>query len=123
MYLTVDEDATENVSWQEVEAAIANLDGETKCEVALSDDEGEMMMVIGGGKDNLVCVSYFEPSNPLHDASLLNPDPKGKEYYMCVGNQPSEISDEILVTKELALIAVHTFFTNRCLSDKLKWDI
>lgn len=96
-------------SWEEIEAAIRQLDGKKKTEVSIAG-EGEAHMSISGG--NGIYLVDATPNNDLF-YSLRNPEgPSEEEVQVVSGGQLDTVSLAEVVPLEMTLIAARTFAEN-----------
>ncbi len=104
--------------WQQIEAAINQLDGDRRTLVTL-EAEGETHMAIGGGKSKYLVYLTFdneqfhyvvEPSNLDVDESLV------------VGGQEGIYPAKLCVDKDTAMKAAKTFSESGAMEKSVMWE-
>lgn len=109
----------ENPTWEQIEAAICELDGQTRTLVTLGADE-ETYMTVGGGEggkyivsvtfDNIEFYSSVDRSLGLQVETLV------------VGGQLGDYPAKALADLQIALLAAKTFASSGKLEESVTWE-
>jgi hypothetical protein len=117
MHLGANQPSVDQPSWEQIEAAVRQMDGHGRCEVIIMADEQAYLM-LGGGADGLyVCEVVVrrgdfilcDPTKPDGDPVLIN------------DGQPSLYEPRHVVSLGRALEATGHFATTRELDPTLAW--
>lgn len=109
----------ENPDWNQIEAAIRELDGKSKTLVTLGVDD-ETYMTIGGGESGKYIVSVTFDNISFHNlVDLSKPDGTEK---LVVGGQEGIYSAKMCVDLLPCLLAARTFAESGKLDQLLSWQ-
>jgi hypothetical protein len=108
----------ENPSWEDIETALRNLDGEKRTAVSLLG-KGEAHLVVGGGSLGRYTVyATFDNDNFL---SLSSSDGNSPPVRLNVGGQEGDYPSKIVVELSAALAAAKIFFESGQLAATQQW--
>jgi hypothetical protein len=108
-------------TWNQVQQAIANLDGKRKTMVVLSDKEGgDRYMIIAGQWDG--CFVVNATANNLDFFSLVDPTRSTNKRTLYVGGQNGEYEERKCVPLEWVLEAAQTFLETGELKPTMNWQ-
>ncbi|MBD1809284.1 hypothetical protein H6F98_28060 [Microcoleus sp. FACHB-SPT15] len=112
-------DFIENPDWNQIEAAIRELDGKSKTLVTLGVDD-EAYMTIGGGESGNYVVSVTFNNMSFHNlVDLSKPDATEK---LVIGGQEGIYPAKICVDLLPCLLAARTFTESGKLDTLLSWQ-
>ncbi len=104
--------------WQEIEKAIAQLDGHYKTLVTLEAD-GETHMAIGGGKNKYVVYLTFDNQ---HFYYIVEPSKSEIEENLTVGGQEGVYPAKLCIDINAALKAAKTFAEIGAMEKSVIWE-
>jgi hypothetical protein len=105
-------------NWEQIETAIAELDGQRKTLVTLETDN-ETHMAIGGGQGRYLVYVTFDNDNFYY---LVDRSRTNREEILVVGGQAGSYSARSCVTIEVALQAAKTFAELGEMERSLTWQ-
>lgn len=104
--------------WQQIEAAIKQLDGHHRTLVTL-DAEGKTHMAISGGEGKYLVYLTFNNEQFHYVVDLSNPD---LEEILVVGGQAGIYPAKLCVDKDTALKAAKTFAEFGIMDKSVMWE-
>ncbi|WP_009631509.1 Imm1 family immunity protein [Synechocystis sp. PCC 7509] len=104
--------------WQEIEKAIAQLDGHYKTLVTLETD-GETHMAIGGGKNKYVVYLTFDNEQFYY---IVEPSKSEAEENLTVGGQEGAYPAKLCIDINTALKAAKTFAEIGVMEKSVIWE-
>jgi Immunity protein Imm1 len=117
---TQNKESIESVnSWQSVESAIKQLDGQHKTLVTLETDGGEIHMSVGGGQGKYIVYVTFD--NESFDY-LVDPNKSSTEELLIVGGQLGHYPARSCVDLDMTLKSAKAFAEKGELLDSLIWE-
>ncbi|MEC4814485.1 MAG: Imm1 family immunity protein [Scytonema sp. PMC 1069.18] len=109
----------ENPNWSQIEAAIRELNGDSKTLVTLGADDESYMSVGGGHLGKYVVTVTFDNFHFYVLVDLTKPDSKEK---LVVGGQEGIYSAKMCVDLLHCLLAARTFTESGKLDPLLSWE-
>jgi hypothetical protein len=113
------ERAVEDPTLEQIERALACLDGSKVTFVGIKGDRPDQSITIGGGTDGKYVVSATFDNRRFF--TVINPDAKPGRIAMPAGGQLSEFDATQCVDRPAMMQAVRTFVTTGELDKALKW--
>ena len=107
-----------NRSWENIEAAIKNLDGKYRTTVAIEGNEPTRLGVGGGKGGQYVVWATFDN---MHFHTLMSAEQSDTKIMLCIGGQEGDYEENIVVDLTVALQAAKTFAESGQLDPRLKW--
>jgi hypothetical protein len=108
----------ENPSWEQIEKAIRNLDGEHKTIVTLEASD-EIHMAIGGGPEQYIVYATFRDMEFYTLVDLSKPE--GREM-LVTGGQEGDYPSKQCVDLNTTLSAAKTFAELGALENSVSWE-
>lgn len=109
----------ENPDWNQIEAAIRDLDGKSKTLVTLGVDDETYMTIGGGGVGKYVVSVTFDNISFHNLVDLSKPDETQK---LVVGGQEGIYTAKVCVDLLPCLVAARTFAESGKLDTLLSWQ-
>jgi hypothetical protein len=109
-----------NPTWDQVRAAIANLDGKRKTMVNVAAKQGSDEYMLIAGKWNDRCLVNSTKDN-LDFYSLVDPTRSSSKLLLYVGGQNGEYEERKCVPVDWALEAASHFFETGELKPSMNW--
>jgi Immunity protein Imm1 len=110
----------ENPTWEQIETAIRQLDGERRTLVILGVGDPVPHMAIGGGEDGKYIV-YATPDN-MSFHTLVNPGAPPGRCMLTAGGQRGDYDLKICVGLREALLAAKTYAESGQIDAGLTWE-
>ncbi|NEP59930.1 MAG: hypothetical protein F6K31_23480 [Symploca sp. SIO2G7] len=104
--------------WQQIEAAINQLDGYHKTLVTLETDR-ETHMAVGGGKGKYVVYLTFD-NEQFH--YIIEPSKSDEDETLTVGGQEGIYPAKLCIDLDAALKAAKTFAENGAMEKSVIWE-
>ena len=111
----------ENPIWEDIEAMIRSLDGESRTLVTLGNEEEGFYMAVGGGENGkyIAYISY-DDGEQIHN--LIRPDARAEDWVeLIVGGQRGRFPANTCVSQEMVQLAARRFFDTQEAEPSLHW--
>ncbi|WP_199248416.1 Imm1 family immunity protein [[Phormidium] sp. ETS-05] len=108
----------ENPTWQQIESAISELNGNSQTLVTLGADE-ESYMSIGGGAGNYIVNVTFDGMTFYNLVDHSQPEKIEK---LTIGGQLGNYSAKLCVDLQAALLVAKTFAQSGTLEESVNWE-
>jgi len=109
----------ENPTWEQIESAICELDGQTKTLVTLGADE-ETYMTIGGGEGDRYIVNVTFDNIKFYN--LVDRAQRSQIEKLVVGGQLGDYPASICADLKTVLLAAKTFTISGFLEESVTWE-
>ena len=109
----------ENPTWQQIESAICELNGQTQTLVTLGDDE-ETYMTIGGGAAGRYIVNVTFDGMTFYN--LVDRSQPEKIQQLTIGGELGNYSAKLCVNLQTALFVAKTFAQTGKLEESVTWQ-
>lgn len=114
------EEVIETPTWNQIETAIRELNGENKTLVTIGADDETYMSIGGGAKEKYVVTVTFDSLDFFILVDLLKPDDRKEK--LLVGGQQGNYSAKMCVDLLRCLLAARTFALEGRLDSLLYWE-
>ena len=125
MYLEASFGAVYEPTFEQVEAALLEMDNAAKAWVLFTHDPAdvdERFLIASGGNQDRILVSYVDTTNDV-SMNLLGDLPEdAPDIGMLAGNQRAEYPAKYAVLKQVAVEAFRHYFYYKTLLKKLNWE-
>lgn len=110
----------ENPVWEDIEAMIRSLDGESRTLVTFGNEEEGCYMAVGGGNGKYIAYISYDDGDQIHN--LIQPDTHTEGWVeLIVGGQRGRFPANTCVSQEMVQLAARCFFDTQEAVPSLHW--